>query len=265
MRRLLECLPVLVLFGCWGPHESSLFKPDGTQSSLTGLDTSAGAGGGGSGPSAGSGYGGVAGQETSPPSGGAPGYPSGGSGGAPPGGGAGTGGGGSSAQAGNEGGEGGSGHPPSPASCDAIEGAVTNATNGHCYRVSLDTVDFATAREACRVAGAHLVTITSEAENLFVSALLPQEHWLGTSDGRADTVMGVGEYRWVNDEPWSYSVWRDGQPNALETSCPTEAEGKACYEHCGYQTADVDWVDRPCWHTIASVCEWELDGAAAVK
>lgn len=256
MRRLVECLPVLVLWGCWEPHENSLFKPEGAQSSLTGGDTSAGSSSGGSGSSAGYGYGAVAGEEL-PQTGGTTPYPLGGSGGSHASGGADKGGAGGTTPL--AGGEGGSGNPPSPVSCDMIDGAVTHEGNGHCYRASLDQVDFATAQEACRVVGAHLVTISSEDENTFVSKLLPSEHWLGATDGKSNTTNGVGEYVWVNAEPWSYSDWREGQPNAKETGCPTEAEGSACYEHCAYQSDQVDWVDRSCWHTIPSVCEWDLE------
>ena len=264
MRRWVECLPVLVLFGCWEPHETSLFKPDGAQSNLSGLDTSAGSSSGGVGSSAGAaGSGAVAGQDSPPPTAGTTAYPVGGGGGSPAAGGTDAVIGGTASVAGSDG-EGGSGHPP-PASCDSIDGAVTNETNGHCYRVSLDAVDFATAREACRVVGAHLVTISSVEEDAFVSALLPQEHWLGATDDLSDTTKGVGEYRWVNDEPWGYSAWLDGQPNAIETACPEGVKASACYEHCAYQNDKAQWVDRPCWHTIASVCEWELDSDSVAK
>ena len=89
MRRLVEYLPVLVLFGCWGPEDSTLFKPDGNQSSLTGADAGTGSGStsSGGGSTAGSGYGASAGQDTAVPSGGTTAYPVAGSGGATAGGG----------------------------------------------------------------------------------------------------------------------------------------------------------------------------------
>lgn len=265
MRRLVVCLPVLVvLVGCWEHRESSLFESDGSQSSLAGVASSGGQSGGGAGSSAGSD---VSGGSYPVEMGGTAGYPLGGGGNASQGGSSASGGGGSASGGGGSaslggGGAGGAGTPPTPASCDEIEGAVTNESNGHCYRVSLDEVDFATARDACEAAGGHLVTISSEEENEFVHELLPKAHWLGATDHRSNTTKGVGEYVWVNDEPWVFSAWQDGQPNAYETACPTEAEGKSCYEHCGYQSDQGDWIDRSCWHTIPSVCEWELESDA---
>lgn len=258
MTRLVASLPLLVVFGCWEPKENSLFSSDGAQSSLAGVDLPGGSGGAGS--AAGSASGAVAGQEMLE-TGGSGAYPVAGSGGsvAQAGGRAETDGTGSTSMGGGDAGNGGSGNPPAPVSCDTIEGAVANAANGHCYRVNLDEIDFAAAREACRAAGAHLVTIGSEAENAFVSQLLTHEHWLGASDNESNTTQGPGTYSWVNDEPWEYDAWQDGQPNAKETGCPTEDEGSACYEHCGFQTDKADWNDRSCWHTIPSVCEWELE------
>jgi lectin-like protein len=265
MKRLLAYLPALVVFGCWGPQDSTLFSPDGTPSRLNGAGAVGGAtnvagAGSGSGDRSGSGTAGDV--DVSPTTGGS-GYDTGGGGNASAataGGGAGPLGGAGSSALGSAG-EG--GHPePIPVieNCEVMAGAVTNEANGHCYRVNLDELDFAAASEACRTAGAHLVTASSEAENSYVHGLLEAEHWLGATDELPDTTQGVGTYVWVNDEPWDYDDWLDGQPNAKETACPSEEGDSSCFEHCGYQSDDGSWVDRPCWHQIASVCEWEIEG-----
>jgi hypothetical protein len=146
-------------------------------------------------------------------------------------------------------------------SCDMLEGAVTSQQNHHCYRVALDELDFAAALAACRDAGGHLVSIGDQAENDFVRDLHDGEHWLGATDGRASSASGAGTYAWVNEEPWQYTAWEDGQPNAHATDCPGLDGGADCYEHCAFQSDSGDWNDRSCWHIIASVCEWDLQNA----
>ena len=116
------------------------------------------------------------------------------------------------------------------------------------------------ARDACSAAGGYLVAISSEAEDDFVHELLEADHWLGASDGRSDGSEGVGDYEWLSGEDWDYSNWEDGQPNAVATNCPNENSGSNCFEHCAYQEESGGWIDRACWHTIASVCEWEPKG-----
>ena len=142
--------------------------------------------------------------------------------------------------------------------CAMVEGAVTSELNAHCYRVNETELSFAEARDACQKAGGHLLTISSEAEDDFAEALHDGEHWIGASDGLADTMSGVGSYSWVVDEPFDYSDWEDGQPNAFETDCPDEDSEADCFEHCAFQSDEGDWNDRSCWHTIVSICEWDL-------
>lgn len=149
--------------------------------------------------------------------------------------------------------------PPVPVieSCDMVSGSLASELNGHCYRASEEELTFADAREACRLAGGHLVTIGSEEENELARDLHDGEHWLGATDELADDAPGVGTYVWVNEEPWEFSDWEEGQPNAFENDCPDE-DGQ-CYEHCAFQTDEGDWNDRSCWHTIASICEWDVN------
>ena len=147
--------------------------------------------------------------------------------------------------------------PPVIESCDMLDRAVPNEENGHCYRLSTEELTYAAARAMCEAAGGHLLTVATSEENDFVHDLHDGEHWLGADDGRADSEPGVGDYTWVDQEEWTFSDWRGGQPNAVETDCPGHSGGGGCYEHCAYQTEEGDWVDRSCGHTIVSICEWE--------
>jgi Lectin C-type domain len=157
----------------------------------------------------------------------------------------------------SQGGSSGSGGQAMLESCDAIDGAVKNEQNGHCYRVNSENLTFAAARDACQVAGGYLITISSQEENDFARDLDSASHWLGASDGLPDTMAGVGSYAWVNQEAWAYTNWREGQPNAVETDCPGHSGGGGCFEHCAYQAAEGDWIDRSCGQTILAICEWE--------
>lgn len=148
--------------------------------------------------------------------------------------------------------------PPRIESCSMLADAVVSELDGHCYRVTEQELSFAEADRVCVEAGGHLVNIGSAEENEWVAALHDGEHWLGATDGRTDMVPGVGPYTWMNGETWTYADWEDGQPNAFETDCPNEEVEGDCYEHCAFQTDEGDWNDRSCWHTIPSVCEWDV-------
>jgi uncharacterized membrane protein YgcG len=157
------------------------------------------------------------------------------------------------------GGEGGS--PTEPIvidDCAMVEGAITSELDGHCYRVEFQNLSFAAARDACAAADGHLATVGSKEENELLRKLHEGEHWLGATDGRPDTMPGVGPYLWVTGERWTYSEWEGGQPNAYQTDCPDDNAAVDCFEHCAFQTSEGDWNDRSCWHTIVSICEWDV-------
>jgi hypothetical protein len=97
------------------------------------------------------------------------------------------------------------------------------ADNGHWYDVvwieaGLSWEDAAGMADA---SGGHLVTLTSEAENLFVwdHVLLPnlgdtlyKSYWLGgyQNDFSAEP---DGGWAWVTGEDWIYENWHPGEPN----------------------------------------------------
>lgn len=236
-------LPLLAVLACSGPKGHELFA----QNSVTAAGaadnggTFAASAGTGSASSQGGATQALAGSSSA-------GMPLGGSSGA----------GGAAMPLGGSGGSGGQALPPVIESCDMLDGAVSNDENGHCYRINADKLTFGDAQNACVASSGHLVTVNSEAEDDFVHALLDEAHWLGATDGRANGMEGVAPYTWVNGDEWDYTNWEDGQPNAVATNCPNENGGANCYEHCAYQDDSGGWNDRACWHTIASICEWDL-------
>jgi hypothetical protein len=246
MRRLLTLAPVLLTLGCFGAKDSALFTD------MTGGGGSTATLGGSANAHSGTDSGSAAGNHSLAGSASSGGTLSGGTGG-------------TAAVAGSAGtnlGGGGGEHVVVPVieDCSMVENAVVSELDGHCYRVNYQNLTFAQARDACQAAGGHLVSIGSEDENEFAAKLHDGEHWIGATDGRGDMVAGVGPYLWVNDEPWTYSAWEDGQPNAYETDCPGDSnEESDCFEHCAFQTDEADWNDRSCWHTIVSICEWDVE------
>lgn len=248
MHRYAYALTLVLLASCLGSRDHALFE-DAADLSATGAGAA-----GSAGASAGTGSG--AGAQASSGS-----AALGASGGTNSTGASGGSGGGSLATSGDGGASGGAPliDVPHITDCAMVEGASVG-DNGHCYRVDESELTFSAASAACQAAGGHLITIGDEAENELAAELHDGEHWLGANDGLADTAPGVGTYTWVVAEEFSYSDWEDGQPNAYETDCPDQDDEADCFEHCAFQTDEGDWNDRSCWHAIASICEWDVEG-----
>ena len=133
------------------------------------------------------------------------------------------------------------------------------AASGHCYYSNTTNLNFGAALDYCASRGAHLITIATPAENDFSWNLNPNNHWIGATDGRPRMMAGAGTYVWVTAEPFSFTAWTAGQPNATASDCV--GSSAKCYEHCAFQwgggSAPGQWNDRLCESEIPSVCEWE--------
>ncbi len=98
------------------------------------------------------------------------------------------------------------------------EAAVFNSANGHWYEYVGAQVGFADALAgaagATPIAGfeSHLATVTSTAENAFISSLTPEQAWLAGSDSFAE-----GFWIWVAGpeagQPFSFTNWYLGEPD----------------------------------------------------
>jgi hypothetical protein len=82
---------------------------------------------------------------------------------------------------------------------------------GHHYMLCIVPMEWDDAADFCERFGAHLVTITSEAEQRGLRA-----H--GVDGGMAvwlgGTNRGSGNrWRWITGEPWKYAAWDGGQPD----------------------------------------------------
>lgn len=144
-----------------------------------------------------------------------------------------------------------------------VHGANATFFSGtqHCYLVVHELATYADAKTHCSSLGAHLVTLSNKAEDAFAWSISPEEHWIGASDGKGDKEPDPGTYSWVTGEPFTFTNWSSGQPNASQTQCGDSNGGGTCYEHCAFQWTggehDGQWNDRYCMHTIAAICEWD--------
>ena len=116
---------------------------------------------------------------------------------------------------------------PAFAQIDESIHPVHNPANGHYYlRVDAQGIDWFAAKAAAEALcyqgmQGHLVTITSTAEQEFVSNSVmgqgPMEdgHWIGAfQDTNApDYSEPSGGWRWITGESWNYTSWGSGEPN----------------------------------------------------
>ncbi len=114
--------------------------------------------------------------------------------------------------------------------------------NGHGYYESTDQYNWANAISSSRAVGAHLISITSAAENNFVMAnfnLRFSYTWIGLRNTGT-----VGSFVWVTGEPLTFTNWIPGEPNNLymEPNNPTVFEP---FVHInGYYDSLARWNDN---------------------
>ncbi len=83
---------------------------------------------------------------------------------------------------------------------------IVNPANGHAYKWVV-CEDRADAQAKADEEGAHLVTITSEAEQIWLEAVFgPGPHWIGLTD-----VLKEGEWIWETGEPVTYTNWGEAE------------------------------------------------------
>lgn len=91
------------------------------------------------------------------------------------------------------------------------------AGNGHYYKILQPATTWTAAKTNAEVLGAHLVTITTEAEEQFViNTFLTGDNrlkvfWLGCSDAQTEDT-----FTWVTAEPFAYTNWKSGEPNGWD-------------------------------------------------
>ncbi len=89
---------------------------------------------------------------------------------------------------------------------------IVNPANGHAYKW-VECEDQADAQAKADDEGAHLVTITSEAEQIWIETVFGTgPHWIGLTD-----VLKEGEWIWETGEPVTYTNWgEEEEENVLD-------------------------------------------------
>lgn len=85
---------------------------------------------------------------------------------------------------------------------------VINPANGHAYKW-IECEDREDAQIQAALEKAHLVTITSEAEQIWLEAVFRLgPYWIGLTD-----VAKEGEWQWETGEPLTYTNWKEDDEN----------------------------------------------------
>lgn len=119
--------------------------------------------------------------------------------------------------------------------------------NGHIYALLTDTCYWFDAYSRCESLGGHLITITSEEEQSFISSLLETvQHssptWIG---GYTDGEI----WRWVTGETFEYTHWTKGNPD--------NADGNEWFAYL--YNKQFEWNDYPPTRNFAYICEFECE------
>ncbi|XP_046575102.1 lymphocyte antigen 75-like isoform X1 [Haliotis rubra] len=93
----------------------------------------------------------------------------------------------------------------------------------HCYILELDEVKWDSARIRCRILGADLVSINTEAENDFLVKKI-KEYYPPDEQSAAHFWMGMlyedGKYMWADGTEVGFTDWRStSEPNCMHVKC----------------------------------------------
>ncbi|XP_068853968.1 CD209 antigen-like protein E [Aphelocoma coerulescens] len=110
-----------------------------------------------------------------------------------------------------------------------------------CYSFSMDSLGWASARNACADLGAHLVVVNSELEQMFLldNSDRSASYWLGASDG-----VKEGEWEWVTGEEPDFRFW-----DVWVTDPDKE------HKDCGAIGPRGFWIYERCSHPHRWICE----------
>jgi hypothetical protein len=125
-------------------------------------------------------------------------------------------------------------------------------SNGRAYVVT-GSLRWPQAEESAQLAGAHLVTVSDQAEQDWLYATfgpLLGHFWIGLSDAAEE-----GTWVWSSGEPVSYTNWASGEPNSGSS-----------YDYALVHSDDGLWYDEYYNRSYAGVAELEdVQGRVSVE
>ncbi|MCD7827165.1 MAG: leucine-rich repeat protein [Clostridiales bacterium] len=133
--------------------------------------------------------------------------------------------------------------------------------NGNYYFVYENALTWEEAEEYCESLGGHLVAITSEEENTFVTSLISsyssaEDFYIGITDKDNDSDWST----WVTGEAVTYTNWGIGEPDGVDGQQDYGVIVNGSRTGRSYSISQGQWDDREIT-PLYFICEWEDDSS----